>query len=162
MKNKALFIDLDHTLVRPKSGGTFPKDATDWEFLPGIIEKLTQWLSPYAHGFTHLIVITNQGGIEMGYQTDQEVRGKLRAITAWTRHYFPHVTSLFYYCPTMEGKDRKPNPGMINCAVCENEIDLNESIMVGDMESDRQCAENAGVRYLDVNRFLQTWPTVES
>lgn len=31
---KALFLDLDGTLIETKSGEKFPKDYTDWKFKP--------------------------------------------------------------------------------------------------------------------------------
>lgn len=32
---------------------------------------------------------------------------------------------------------------------------LRNALMIGDMESDQQCANNARVRYLDVNEFIR-------
>ena len=43
--------------------------------------------------------------------------------------------------------DRKPNPGMILKAVDEHNLDIKNSIFIGDKESDRQAASRAGIPY---------------
>lgn len=60
METNIRFIgfDLDHTLIAPKSGGTFRKDANDWDFMPRRVEK---YKSLHAQGIM-LAVITNQAG----------------------------------------------------------------------------------------------------
>jgi D-glycero-D-manno-heptose 1,7-bisphosphate phosphatase len=41
--------------------------------------------------------------------------------------------------------DRKPNPGMLLRAAETHGVDLSQSIMIGDKDSDMQAALNAGV-----------------
>jgi histidinol phosphatase-like enzyme len=38
--NGALFFDLDHTLIKPKSDKIFPKDKDDWEFILDVLNNL--------------------------------------------------------------------------------------------------------------------------
>jgi D-glycero-D-manno-heptose 1,7-bisphosphate phosphatase len=45
----------------------------------------------------------------------------------------------------VESFDRKPNPGMLLRAADLYTIDLENSIMVGDKDTDMQAAKNAGV-----------------
>lgn len=59
-------FDLDHTIIKPKSGKVFPKDKDDWEFLPDVKDVLeslhkSNWL---------VIILTNQGGV--GKQISKE------------------------------------------------------------------------------------------
>ena len=60
-----------------------------------------------------------------------------------------------YFCPyhpehgtgvyKQESFERKPNPGMLFAAAEKYSINLAESIMIGDKDSDMRAAENAGV-----------------
>ena len=59
-----------------------------------------------------------------------------------------------FYCPyhidgfgkyKKDSEDRKPNPGMILKAAKKHNIDLKQSILIGDKESDIQAGKNAGI-----------------
>jgi D-glycero-D-manno-heptose 1,7-bisphosphate phosphatase len=157
--NKALFLDLDHTLIRPKSGATFPKHSEDWEFLPGMLEAI----KPYFEEGFMMIIVSNQGGIEAGHHSFGEISMKLfEIVRAIEAHHGlladPNARTDAFFCPSMnpEHENRKPNPGMILAAKDFYQLDLSLCLMVGDMESDRLCAERAGVSFMDVNEFLRT------
>ncbi len=56
----------------------------------------------------------------------------------------------FYYCPHIEQDNcqcRKPKTGLINQAVSDFDISLEESYMVGDKETDVLTAIHAGCKY---------------
>ena len=46
---------------------------------------------------------------------------------------------------------RKPNPGMILEQAFYRNINLKDSLMIGDSENDFLAAKNAGCNYLEVN-----------
>ena len=55
---------------------------------------------------------------------------------------------------------RKPKPGLLLHAAAKYNIDLSESFMVGDSDSDRKAAETAGCKaYIDVK---DPWPFAET
>ena len=101
-----------------------------------------------------LIVVTNQAGIGRGYYSTEE----FLALTTWMRERFAAegvaLTDVLY-CPyhpehgighyKMDSLDRKPNPGMLLRAANIFGIDLAQSIMIGDKDSDMQAGSNAGV-----------------
>lgn len=61
--SKILALDLDGTIVKTKSGATFPQDTSDWVFWDEKVpEKLQKWQKK---GF-NLVIFTNQGGISKG------------------------------------------------------------------------------------------------
>jgi D-glycero-D-manno-heptose 1,7-bisphosphate phosphatase len=65
--NKILFLDLDGTARRTKSGATFINTPLDQEIIPGVTEAIARY-SDY-----HIIGITNQGGVGISgnsYSTD--------------------------------------------------------------------------------------------
>src|ERR1019366_8099317 len=51
-------LDLDWTIVKPKSGNKFPRDYDDWMVLPGVKEKLNEL---YDSGWK-IVIFTNQAG----------------------------------------------------------------------------------------------------
>ena len=151
--NRALFLDLDHTLVRPKSGETFPIGPNDWEFLPNMVEKVKHF---YDNDY-YPIIVTNQGGIETGHTTVEDVVGRLDSacmrLAARIGYHDGRVP--YYYCPWMESYDRKPLPGMAYKAALDFNLCLPVSIMIGDMERDKEFAANAGIlHFYFVSSFL--------
>ncbi|YAF99498.1 MAG: hypothetical protein AB3A66_29745 (plasmid) [Nodularia sp. CChRGM 3473] len=57
---KILFLDLDGTVRRTKSGKTFINTPLDQEIIPGVTEAISHYSDHY------LIGITNQGGVAAG------------------------------------------------------------------------------------------------
>ncbi len=158
-KKKALLLDLDSTLIKTKSGETFPVDKNDWELMPGIVASIAQ------HTVLNwgIVIVSNQGGIEAGFHKQEDIVLKIRLVCGELIHQLNELNAVtartfvgYYFCPTMDLLDaaRKPNPGMILAARDEWNLDLSQCLMVGDMESDRQAATNAGVPYKDILDFL--------
>ena len=48
---------------------------------------------------------------------------------------------------------RKPNPGMIYHQAFLRNIDLKNSVMVGDSESDMMAAKNSGVKFINIEKI---------
>ena len=150
--NKALFLDLDGTVIITKSGRAFPLHSDDWklipEMLPFIKEKIKQNYIP--------IIVTNQAGIELGYLTEQTFINKIENICYRLEYYLkiPKNTINYWYCKEAESYNRKPNIGMAIQAAEEYELNFSECIMVGDMESDKEFARNCGMTYISVEKIL--------
>jgi len=143
----ALFLDrdgvinVDHAYVhRPE----------EFEFIDGIFE-----LCRHARvaGY-RLFVITNQAGIARGYYSEDD----FHRLTAWMCERFEAERAPLdkvYYCPyhaehgigryKQDSPLRKPRPGMILQAAEEFGVDLARSVLVGDMATDIQAGEAAGV-----------------
>ena len=68
--NKLAVFDKDHTLVKPKSGGTFVKAPEDQELLPGVAEKLEELRSD---GWC-LAIASNQGGCATHFVAAKEAK----------------------------------------------------------------------------------------
>jgi D-glycero-D-manno-heptose 1,7-bisphosphate phosphatase len=100
------------------------------------------------------VVVTNQAGIARGYYTETE----FLELTAWMSREFAernvHIARV-YYCPyhptdgigayRRDSEDRKPNPGMLNRAHGDFNLDLAGSVLIGDRPSDIDAARAAGV-----------------
>lgn len=145
----AVFVDRDGTLIEDRDYCSDPKDV---KLVPGAAEALRNLKS---RGFK-VITITNQSGIGRGMFTLQQYRV---VETEVLRQLGPDLVDATYFCADVPGQQsthRKPAPGMILQAAQEHAIDLSRSFMIGDKESDVQCAHNAGVRAIRVKTGPQT------
>ena len=101
-----------------------------------------------------LVVITNQAGIARGYYSEQQ----FHQLTAWMCNEFLSAGVLIekvYFSPfhpirglgkyKKDDISRKPHPGMIHQAQREINLDLRNSILIGDNISDMQAGIAAGV-----------------
>ena len=171
-KNKILFADLDGTLITTASGKTFAEDCTDFRIRKDVLDKIKTMA-----GLEYLAIVTNQGGVPQ-YISQHDVEVKIKSICEFIRSYFsehPYSPDEYglavsaEYCASMD-KDhpcRKPNTGMLENFLkysgCEN-ADKSVMLMIGDAsgkpgqfsDSDRRCAENFGIDYLDVEDFLNS------
>lgn len=154
---KALFLDLDHTLIRPKSGETFPKDADDWEFVPKMLNAL--WYDIH-RDMRPIVIVTNQGGVVAGHHTVEEIEAKLKKVEEeLVKHLrgnfeYKYPVEVFSYAAYAYNYYRKPSPGMAYQAACEIGLDLSKCHMIGDMESDEQFAKHAGMSFQHVDSYL--------
>lgn len=151
--NKGLFMDMDHTVIRPGGGRRFSKDKNDWEFVPGVLEKMRRFNDL---GYV-IMVVSNQAGIELGYTTVSDASEKFASVVkaAGERDV---VISDYVFSTTSDADDpnRKPNPGMAELLKYKFDIDLDASVMVGDMDSDKKFAENAGIsEFYYIDDFLK-------
>lgn len=137
MTNKALFLDRDGTINVDKA---YVYKIEDFEFINGIFELC---LAAQQKGYL-IIIITNQSGIARGYynETDYQV------LTSYMLDKFKKqgikITDVFY-CPDLVSTNRKPNPGMFLQAQKKYNIDMLNSISLGDKERDVAAGQNAGV-----------------
>lgn len=137
MRRKALFLDRDGTLIVDVG---YPRDPARVEILSGAVEALRGY-SDYA-----LVVISNQSGIARGLITEDEWRAvHERFVELFANEGITFAGS--YYCK--HGPDdgcacRKPEPGMLRQAARELDLDLAQSIMIGDKPSDVEAGRRAG------------------
>ncbi|MER2491883.1 D-glycero-beta-D-manno-heptose 1,7-bisphosphate 7-phosphatase [Catenovulum sediminis] len=152
MSYKALFLDRDGVINVDRG---YVHTISEFEFVPGIFDLC---LKAQQQGYK-IVVVTNQSGIARGFYTEDDVR----RLHIWMSQRFAQhnvLVSAIYYCPHHPDHGgvqyqhnclcRKPNPGMIKRAAREGDIDLANSIMVGDKISDMQAAQSAGI----TNRVL--------
>ena len=149
---KAAFLDRDG-VINVDRGYVWLWD--DFEFLPGVVEAMR---ALEAAGYA-LIVITNQSGIARGYYSEASFLALTDRIERELAAHGVHLSGT-YYCPPLPAASmephaikcdcRKPMPGMIQQAAREIGIDLSQSIIVGDKESDVAAGVAAGIpsRYL--------------
>ena len=140
---KALFLDRDGVVNKEKN---YLYEIEDFEFINGVFEACKYFQDK---GYL-IIIITNQAGIARGKYTEKD----FLKLTNWMLKEFKKqnikITKV-YYCPhhpdfNVECNCRKPNPGMILEAKKEFDIDLNQSILVGDKNSDIETGIKVGIK----------------
>jgi bifunctional polynucleotide phosphatase/kinase len=151
-KTKICFIDLDGTIIKTKSGETFPKDNDDWELKPKTIDLMKK---SKLDGFK-IVLVTNQAGISRGYISQASFAKKLRNIQEKMNLFFDKI----FIATSLNSKYRKPKSSAHEESLnsISWEIDKKESFMVGDAggktkdfsNSDMMFAKSLGIRFLHV------------
>lgn len=163
-KYRVLLTDLDGTLIDTSSGNAFPTGVADMRLKFDVIEAIRK-MQPEI-----IYVVSNQGGIASGFVDEMHFQCKLHYIFACLEELTGCKRIDGDYCATNDKSDahRKPNTAMIDEFLrtwnleAGKTIDKAECLMIGDAsgkpgdfsDSDKQCAENAGIDYLDVNDFV--------
>ena len=148
MPQKALFLDRDG-VINHEIGYLHRTD--DVRFVDGIF-SLCRTAQPLGYA---LVIVTNQSGIARGLYTPAD----FEALMQWMSQQFAEqgiTLSAVYHCPyhpthgigeyQRESEDRKPSPGMILRAARDLDLDLAQSILIGDRCSDIAAANSAGLR----------------
>jgi D-glycero-D-manno-heptose 1,7-bisphosphate phosphatase len=140
---KAAFLDRDG-VINEDFG--YVGKIENFKFKEGIFEllKLLHELG-YA-----LFIVTNQSGIARGYYSEED----FYKLTEWMKNELKKrgiEIKDVEFCPhhpdfTGECECRKPKPGMILNLAEKYKIDLKDSIMIGDSESDVKACKNAKLK----------------
>ena len=137
---KIVFIDRDGTINRDSAD--YIRSRSEFDFIPGSSEAIRNLT---ANGFTS-IVITNQSALARKFISREELDAMHAMMCRAVASGGGKITDVFF-CPHMpdEGcKCRKPAPGLIYQAKKKYNIELADSIMVGDHVKDIACGRNAG------------------
>ncbi len=151
-KQRAVFLDRDGTINKYVG---FLRDIGEMELLPGAAEAI-QMID--RSGYL-AIVVTNQPVIARGEVTWDELDDIHRKLETLLGREGAYVDDIFV-CPHHPDRGfagerpeykidcdcRKPKPGLLLQAAEKYNIDLAESWMVGDSDSDIQAGEAAGCR----------------
>ncbi|HEY6540088.1 MAG TPA: HAD family hydrolase [Ktedonobacteraceae bacterium] len=160
MKQRAILLDRDGTLVYPRHYPSRPEDL-----------RLYYGITPHLRGLQNagflLVVITNQAGIARGYLTEAD----LEQMHAYLRSELAKEgvrLDAIYYCPHhIEGvvKEyarscacRKPQPGMLLQAAADLDLDLRRSWFVGDILDDVEAGNRARCRTILVDLGTEALP----
>lgn len=167
-KYKVLFADLDGTLIKTKSGETFPKGVWDMEFRFDVLDAIKK-MQPFV-----VLIATNQGGIESGFVNRKAFEAKMEYIKCALREYVGAFNE-YTYCPCNNKDDyyRKPNTGMLDSLLHDTQtnwfryegITKEDCLMIGDAsgkegqfsDTDKKTADNFGIDYMDVDDFVGYW-----
>lgn len=143
---KILFLDRDG-VINVDTG--HPHVIDEMQFVEGIFD-----LCVVAGGLGYqIIIITNQAGIAKGHYDEEQF---FRVMNWMTGQFMKRGIEIldYYFCPHHvdgHGKyrkncpHRKPEPGMILAACTDHDIDLKNSIIIGDKISDMAAGRRANI-----------------
>lgn len=138
---KAVFLDRDGTINIDHG---YVHKVKDFEFIEGAVEGLKKLQSA---GFA-MFIITDQSGIGRGYYTMEDFEDVSRHLSAELKAHDINIKKT-YYCPHSPEDNcecRKPNIKMLLDAKKDFGIELKNSYLIGDKESDILTGKRAGCR----------------
>ncbi|KAJ9108508.1 hypothetical protein QFC20_003414 [Naganishia adeliensis] len=157
-KVKIAMYDLDGTLIQPKSGAKFPKDAGDWRWWHG---KVKPKLAEAHEQDFHLVIISNQN---LKDKALKEWRNKVSLICG----DLPKDIPIRVLAATAKDQYRKPGTGIFDYLkelyeAKGLEIDELNSFYVGDAagrvrdhnDTDRKFAVNAGLTFYTPEQYFK-------
>lgn len=145
---KAVFLDKDGVITVDQN---YDQSIESFKF----IEKNIEAFRLIKEKGYLIFVISNQSGIARGYYSAEDFEKLMKYIeeelskenVCWDKYYYcPHHPEGKVSKYKMVCNCRKPQPGMILQAQKEFDVDLSQSIMVGDRLSDLQAGKNAGIK----------------
>ena len=140
-KLKSIFLDRDGVINFDKG---YVHKKEDFDFIPEIFDLLKYFKD---REFT-LFIITNQSGIGRGYYS----LGDFNKLNTWMlselEKFDIHIERVEFcpHKPTDECICRKPKTGMLDQIMKDYDIDLDNSWMIGDKESDINFAKNGKIK----------------
>ncbi len=144
MKISAVFLDRDGVLNEDRDD--YIRSVADlnvYPFVPEAVRLLTDaGIKSY--------IISNQSGIGRGYFTLDENLKMFNKVMQAAASAGGKISG-FTFCPHTPDEGcpcRKPRTGMIRQVVSETGINLDETLMVGDSETDYKTARNAGIPFI--------------
>ena len=143
---KAVFFDRDgvlNQLVKRNKGYFSPRKKSDFSIISNSI-KVTKYTK--LKGYLN-IVISNQPDIMGGYLSKKELNDMTEIL------YNKLIIDDVFYCTHDDNicQCKKPLPGLIFQAQEKWNIDLNNSIMIGDTEKDYYAAKSSNLDFYLVN-----------
>lgn len=141
MAQRALFLDRDG-VVNVDRG--YVHDWADFAFIPDIFTLLKQ---AKQKGYL-LLLVTNQSGIGRGYYSQQDFQNLSDHMQAHLKKRLGFGLDHIYHCPHAPEAScpcRKPKLGMLRQALNDFDLNLDQSIMLGDKLSDMQFGLEGGM-----------------
>ena len=145
MVNRAVFLDRDGVINRAADRREYYITSVEkFHFIDGIFEAVSL-LNSYGY---LVIVVTNQRGVPRGYLSMDTLNQIHKYMADEFSKNGAHITAVkTCVCDqTNPCECRKPKPGMLQGSSEEFFVDLGESWIIGDSESDIYAGKSAGCK----------------
>jgi len=140
MAIKTIFLDRDGVINKDVN---YAYKIVDFEFIDGIFEVCIYFQNL---GYK-IIIVTNQSGISRGYYSEND----FQTITNWMLAQFKkndiNILDVFHcpHSPDSHCNCRKPKPGMLLNAKHKHNINMQNSWIIGDKETDIIAGISSGI-----------------
>jgi rfaE bifunctional protein nucleotidyltransferase chain/domain len=144
---RAAFLDRDGVINKDNQ---YVYRWEDFEFIPGAIEGMLKLQSA---GYL-LVIVTNQSGLARGYYSEDQYEDLSKSLREHLAQRGVEIAGIFHCPHHPEGSVRslalvcncrKPKPGLLLTAAHELGLDMPNSILIGDKQTDIDAAKAAGV-----------------
>ena len=159
-----MFLDRDGTLIRDVN---YLTSVDQIEILPGVVEGIKLLRNDYL-----LLVVTNQSVVSRGMLSEQgllEIHADLsnrlerEGASVDALYYCPHLPDDLVPANNQVCDCRKPRPGMLLNAARRWGLDMTQSYIVGDRNSDILAGKAASVKGILVkSEFAQTSDQIQA
>lgn len=152
----AVFLDRDGVINEVLTERVkFVNKPKDLHFLPGVPEAIRK-LNEH---FDYIFVVTNQGGVGLGFMKESQLQKVHEHMVNELKKHGAIIHDIAY-CPHKPKAGcacRKPGSKMIEDLAEKYQVDVSNSYMVGDTDTDIQAGKKRERRrFLSVKRIL--WP----
>lgn len=146
-KRKAAFLDRDGVINIDKA---YVHRWEDFEFVTGAIEGMRKLQDA---GYL-LVIVTNQSGLARGYYSEAQYLALTQTLRQYLAEQGVKLAGIFHCPHHPDGKVqslamlcncRKPRPGLLIEAANELGLDMPNSLLIGDKQTDIDAARAAGV-----------------
>jgi len=144
--NKAIFLDRDGVINKHRKD--YVKSITELVFLPNI-EK---WVKIFSQHKFKIIIVTNQSVIGRGLATKNDIEKIHQKILDHFNSFQIKIDAI-YFCPHTPNSEcmcRKPKTKLFEMAINEFDIDILNSWVIGDSDSDIQAGQSLGCKTLKI------------
>lgn len=141
---KVIFLDRDGVINKRPPRGEYVRRREEFEFLPGAVEAL-KLISQKGY---RIYLITNQAGIGRGMMSEDDLKSIHQHLEEELKKNKVKISGI-YYCPHEMNENcqcRKPKPGLLLQAAKEHNLDLKDTIFIGDDERDFQMGKSVGCK----------------
>ena len=145
VKRRCVFLDRDGVINVRAQPGHYVGRWEEFRVIPSAVD----WIRLFNALQLLVIVVTNQRGVALGVMTLEELEeihaNLLREFAAMGAR-IDEILS----CVHEEGACdcRKPRPGLVLAAQKKWDIDLSQSLLIGDSDTDRELARACGIAFL--------------
>lgn len=141
MRQPAIFLDRDGVIIENRDH--YVRSWADVEIFSQAVEALIG----ARHSAYQIILVTNQSAVGRGHISYATAEAINEQLVSLIRRAGGRVDAV-YMCPHGPNDGcscRKPGPGLLLQAADELNIDLDNSVMIGDARTDLQAGQAAGV-----------------
>ena len=156
---KIIFIDRDGTLISEPADTKQVNSISEINFLPNVILSLKELQNK---GY-RLVLVSNQDGlgtVANPRENYDDINKFVQKVLASEQIYLDEI----FTCPHMPEDNcncRKPNTGLVDKYFRENQIDVENSYMVGDRQSDLEFATNLRIKGIIISKD-NTWQNISN
>jgi len=142
-----VFLDRDGVINEKPVKGEYIRTPAEFRLLPNIAD----WIRIFNALGLLVVVVTNQRGLALGVMNEDDLISVHAKMTRELAAHGAHLDDVFYCPHALDNCDcRKPKPGLVYAARDKWDIDLSQSLLLGDSDNDRDLAINCGMSFLRV------------